>query len=153
MKIVVTNRKARRDYQILETLEAGVELKGNEVKSLRAKGCSIDDSFARVEAGEVFIHNMHISEFEKSFYFRPVPKRMRRLLLHKKEIKRLIGATTQAGLTLIPLKVYFNNRGIAKIEIALAKGRRIYDKRRKLKEELMKREAQAALKRYQRKSE
>jgi SsrA-binding protein len=148
MKIVATNRKAKHNYHIIETYEAGIELRGNEVKSLRMRGCSIEESFARLEAGEVFIYNMHIPEFDKSSYFRAEPKRLRKLLLHKSEIKRLLGATTQRGFTLIPLKVYFNERGIAKIEIALAKGKRYYDKRRKLKEEILQRETQRILKKF-----
>lgn len=146
MKIVATNRKARHDYDILETYEAGIELKGDEVKSLRVSGCSIEGSFARIEQGEVFLYNMHIPEFSKSSYFKSDPKRIRKLLLKKKEIKRLIGSTTQKGYTLIPLKVYFNDRGWAKVELALAKGRLKYDKRRKLKEEMEKRKISHFLK-------
>lgn len=151
MKIIVTNRKAKRDYQVLETYEAGIELKGTEVKSLRNKGCSIDDSFGRVEGQEVIIYNMHIPEFDKSSYFKADPKRIRKLLLHKREIKKLLGATTQKGLTIIPLKIFFNDRGWAKVEIALAKGRKTYDKRKKIKEDIEKRETQRALKKYYRK--
>ncbi|MCM8826769.1 MAG: SsrA-binding protein SmpB [Candidatus Omnitrophica bacterium] len=148
MKIVATNRKAKRDYDILETFEAGIELKGMEVKSLRSKGCSIDDSFCRIDRGEIFIYNMHIPEFEKSHYFKVDPKRERKILLHKKEIKRLLGLTTQKRLTIIPLKVYFNNRGLAKIDIGLAKGKRLYDKRKKIKEEIIERETKRELKRF-----
>ena len=148
MKIAATNRKARRDYQVLEKYEAGIELKGTEVKSLRTRGCSLDDAFARVERGEIFIYNMHIPEFEKSSYFKVNTRRVRKLLLKKREIKRLLGATAQKGLTLIPLKVFFNDRGWAKVEIALAKGRHVYDKRRKIKENIEKREAERAMKKY-----
>lgn len=151
MKIIATNRKARRDYQIIETYEAGIELKGTEVKSLRTKGCSIEESFGRLEANEVFLYNLHISEYEKSFYFKPNPKRVRKLLLHRKEINRLIGLVSQRGYTLIPLKIYFNDKGIAKVEIALAKGKAIYDKRRKIKEEIVDREVRRELKKYHRK--
>jgi SsrA-binding protein len=148
MKIIATNRKAKRDYEILEIYEAGIELKGNEVKSLRSNGCAIEEAFARVEAGEVFLYNLHIPEYEKSFYFKSSPKRTRKLLLHKKEIKRLIGLTSQKGFTIIPLKIYFNERGIVKVEICLAKGRLLYDKRRKIKEEIVERETKKALKRF-----
>lgn len=110
-KVVATNRKARRDYQIVETYEAGIELKGNEVKSLRMRGCTLDDSFARIERGELFLYNVHIPEFEKSSYFKTEPKRTRKLLVHKKEIKKLTGIIAQKGLTLIPTKVYLNDRG------------------------------------------
>jgi len=149
-KIAATNRKARRDYQIIETYEAGIELKGNEVKSLRTKGCTLNDSFARIERGELFLYNAHIPEFEKSSFFRPEPKRTRRLLVHKKEIKKLVGFITQRGLTLIPTKVYFNERGRAKVEIALARGKHTFDKRKKLKDDIVKRETQRALKRFRR---
>ena len=148
MKVVSTNRKARHEYNILETFEAGIELKGMEVKSLRNKGCSLEGSFARIEAGQMFLYNMNISEFSKSSYFKVDPKRVRRLLLHKKEIKKLIGTTTQKGLTLIPLRVFFNDRGWAKIEIALVRGKKLYDKRMKLKEEITKRETDRAMKKY-----
>ncbi len=146
MKAVSTNRKARRDYQIVETYEAGLSLRGNEVKSLRTMNCSIEESFARIEHGEAFLYNMHIPEFTKSSFFKTEPKRTRKLLFHKKEIKKLIGLTVQKGFTLVPLKVYFNDRGIAKVQIALAKGRAVYDKRRKIKEKIIKRETQRALK-------
>jgi SsrA-binding protein len=148
MKIISSNKKARRDYQISETFEAGIELKGDEVKSLRAKTCSLDDSFARIERNELFLYNMHISEFNKSSFFKSDPKRIRKLLVHKKEIKKLSGLTAQRGFTLIPLKVYFNDQGIAKIEMALAKGRHAFDKRKKLKEEIAQRETQRALKQF-----
>ena len=150
MKVVATNRKAKKNFSILETYEAGIELKGSEVKSLRGKGCSIDESFARVERGEVFLYNAHIPEFNKASFFKADPRRRRKLLLHRREIKRLLGATTQKGLTLVPLKLFFNERGWAKIEIGLAKGKHSYDKRKKIKEEIEKREAERSLKKYKR---
>ena len=146
-KTVATNRKARRDYTIEQVFEAGIALRGMEVKSLRMKGCSIDESFARVEGQEVYLHNAYIPEFAQSSYFKVDPKRTRKLLLHKKEIRKLLGLTTQKGLTLIPLKVYFNERGLAKIQLALAKGRRLFDKRKKIKEELARREAEREIRR------
>jgi SsrA-binding protein len=152
MKIIATNRKAHRDYQIFEVYEAGIELKGNEVKSLRTKGCSLEESFGRLEYNEVFLYNLHISEYEKSFYFKPNPKRVRKLLLHRKEINRLIGLVSQRGFTLIPLKLYFNEKGIAKVELALAKGKLLYDKRRKLKEEIAEKETRRALKMFYKKT-
>ena len=148
MKIVSTNRKARRDYQIIQSYEAGIELRGNEVKSLRTRSCSIDESFARVENEQVFLYNAHIPEFAKSSFFKSEPRRTRKLLLHKKEITKLIGLTTQKSLTLIPLKVYFNDRGIAKVEIALARGKQQQDKRRKIKEEIVDRETRRVLKKF-----
>ena len=151
MKIVTTHRKAKRDYDILQGYEAGIELRGMEVKSLRMRGCSIDESFARIENGEVYLYNMHIPEFSKSSYFKPEPKRKRKLLFNKREIKKLIGYTTQKGLTLIPLKVYFNDRGLAKVEISLAKGRKLFDKRKKIKDEIIKKEVEKEFIRHQKK--
>ncbi len=147
-RIVATNRKAQRDYQLLERYEAGIELKGDEVKSLRTVGCSIEESFARVENSEIFLYQMHIPEFGKSSYFRSDPKRPRKLLLHKKEIIRLWGFTQRKGFTIVPLRVYFNSRGNAKVEIALAKGRFLYDKRQKIKEEMVERRTRRVLKRF-----
>lgn len=152
MKIIATNRKARRDYEILETYEAGVELKGTEVKSLRTKGCSIEEAFGRIENGELFVYNLNIPEYEKSSYFKAKPTRIRKLLLHKKEIKRLIGLTSQRGLTLVPLKIYFNDKNFVKLEISLAKGKLIHDKRRKIKEELADREVRREMKKFNRKN-
>lgn len=149
MKAVTTNRKAKRDYQILATYQAGIELKGNEVKSLRTRNCSVDEAFARIEHEELFLYNMNIPEFEKSSFFKTDPKRIRKLLLHKKEIRKLIGQTVQKGLTLIPLKVYFNEQGIAKVDIGLAKGRHTYDKRKKIKDDIVNRETRRELKKYQ----
>tara|TARA_B100000315_G_scaffold33272_1_gene27967 strand:+ start:66 stop:527 length:462 start_codon:yes stop_codon:yes gene_type:complete len=146
MKIIASNRKAKRDYNIQETLEAGIELRGNEVKSLRGKNCSLEDSFAKIEKEEIFLYNMHIPDFSKSSYFKTEPKRVRKLLIHKQEIRKLIGLTTQRGLTLIPLKVYFSDRGIVKVELALAKGKHSFDKRKKIKDDIVKRETQRALK-------
>lgn len=124
----IENRKARHDYHIEEVYEAGIELKGTEVKSLRAGKANLKDSFALVRNGEVFVHNMHISTFEQGNRFNHEPTRVRRLLLHKNEINKLIGASQQRGLTLIPLKIYFKN-GRAKVALALAKGKKLYDKR------------------------
>ncbi|MBD3246762.1 MAG: SsrA-binding protein SmpB [Candidatus Omnitrophica bacterium] len=148
MRTVASNKKAKHNYDILNTWETGIELKGNEVKSLRTRGCSLDESFARVEGGEVFVYQMHIPEYEKSSVFKPDPRRTRKLLLHKREIKKLIGLTTQKGYTLIPLKVYFNDRGVAKIQLALGKGRKVFDKRKKIKEKIVQRETDRELKRY-----
>lgn len=148
MKIVGQNKKAKRDYQVIQVFEAGIQLRGDEVKSLRISTCSLQESFARVENEEVFLYSLHIPEFTQSSYFRSQPKRTRKLLLHKKEIKKLMGRTALGGFTIIPLKVYFNQKGLVKVEIALAKGRHSYDKRRKLKEKTQKRETQRELKKY-----
>lgn len=144
-KIISSNRKARGQYQILETYEAGIALKGNEVKSLRTQGCSLDESFATIDDGQVFIYNLHIPEFLKASYFKPDPTRKRKLLLHKGEINRLMGLTAQKGLTLIPLKLYFNARNLAKLEIGLAKGQKLYDHRKQLKDNALKRDIQREL--------
>lgn len=129
IKVLAENRKARHDYFIEETYEAGIVLTGTEIKSLRAGKANLRDSFARVENNEVFLYNMHISPYEQGNRFNHDPKRTRKLLLHKREINRLIGKTQEKGLTLVPLKVYLNPRGYAKLELALAKGKKLYDKR------------------------
>lgn len=128
IKVVAENRKARHDYFIEETYEAGIALVGTEVKSLRSGKANLRDSYAEVLNGEVVVHNMHISPYEKGNRFNHDPKRTRKLLLHKQEIRRLLGKTQQKGFTLIPLRVYFK-RGKAKMEIALARGKKLYDKR------------------------
>lgn len=138
---VITNRKARHDFHILESMEAGISLQGSEVKSLRLGKANLRDSYGRVENGEVILYNMHISPYEKASYFNHEPKRPRKLLLHKREISKLIGAVREKGHTLVPLKVYFNANGLAKVELALAKGKRIYDKR----ETIARRDAQREL--------
>lgn len=127
-KIIVTNRKALRDYSIIESLEAGIQLKGTEIKSIRAGGTSLADSFARLEGSEVFLYNMHISPYEFGNIYNTDPLRPRKLLLHKRQIRKLASEVSTRHLTLIPLKLYFKN-GIAKIELALAKGKKQYDKR------------------------
>jgi SsrA-binding protein len=132
-KIIVTNRKAHRDYEILESLECGIELKGSEVKSLREGRINLNDSFARFEEEEIFLYNAHISYYAQASYLNVDSDRHRKLLLHKRQIQRLKGKLTQKGLTLIPLRIYFNDRGFAKIELALCKGKKIYDKRENIK--------------------
>jgi SsrA-binding protein len=144
---VTQNRKARHDYHILDKFEAGIVLKGTEVKSLRAAKASMKDSYARIEGGEIFLHNFHISHYEKGSYFNHDPLRIRKLLLHKKEIRKLTGKVEERGLTLVPLKIYFS-RGKAKIEIALAKGKKQYDRR----EDIARRDVQREMEReYRRK--
>ena len=138
-KIVCQNRKARHDYSIDEVYEAGIVLAGSEVKSLRQGRASLNDSYARVKKEELFLHNMHITPYAFAHHVDLDPTRTRKLLMHKKEIKRLIGKTEEKGYSLIPLSVYLL-RGIIKVELALAKGKRKYDKRHALKEREMKRE-------------
>jgi len=133
MKIIATNRKAYRDYAILEIIECGIELKGSEVKSARAGSVNLNDSFARVEGSEVILYNTHISPYAEASYLNVEPTRPRRLLLHRNQIKKITGQLAQRGFTLIPLKAYFNERGFAKVELALCKGKKLYDKREDIK--------------------
>ena len=131
-KIVATNRHARFEYNILESLEAGIALTGTEVKSLRTGKASLSNSFARIEGNEVFLHNMHIAPYAFGNIANPDPLRPRKLLLHRKEIRRLIDEVSAKKLTLIPLKAYFKE-GLVQVEIALAKGKKLYDKRAVIK--------------------
>ncbi len=137
MSDVATNRKAYRDYSIIESLEAGIQLTGTEVKSLRAGQVSLDEGFARVENDEVFLYDVHIAPYAQGNIFNKDPKRRRKLLLHRDEIKRLFGKTTLRGLTLVPMKLFFNKRGIAKVELALCRGKKFYDRREELKRRAM----------------
>lgn len=148
-KTVCENRKAHHDYFIHETYEAGIELFGTEVKSLRAGKANLKDSYAVVKKGEMYLENMHISPYEQGNIFNRDPLRPRRLLLHKSEILKLFGKTREKGYTLIPLKVYFK-RGRAKVELALASGKHTYDKRRDLADKSAKRDMERALKERQR---
>jgi SsrA-binding protein len=132
-KSITTNRKAYRDYEVLESLESGIELKGSEVKSLRDSKINLDDSFARAEKGELFLYNAHISHYTQASYLNVDPDRPRKLLLHKNQIERIVGKLASKGLTLVPLKFYFNDRGFVKLELALCKGKKLYDKRNSIK--------------------
>ena len=128
-KIIANNKKARHDYFIEETYEAGMVLFGTEIKSIRAGKINLKESYAKVEGNEIIVYNMHISHYEQGNIYNKDPVRPRKLLLHKSEIRKLIGYTTREGLTLIPLTVYINERGIAKMELAVARGKKLYDKR------------------------
>ncbi|TFZ41205.1 SsrA-binding protein SmpB [Soehngenia longivitae] len=128
IKVAATNKKARHDYFIEDTLEAGIVLTGTEVKSIRQGKVNIKDSYANIENGEVFLYNMHISPYEQGNIYNVDPLRVRKLLLNKREIRKLIGLTTIKGYTLIPLSLYFKN-GKVKVELAIAKGKKLYDKR------------------------
>ena len=138
---VATNRKARHDFTILESLEVGIQLKGTEVKSLRGHKGSLSDSFAKIDDGELFLYNMHISPYEFGSYTNVDSKRKRKLLAHRSQIAKLEGYTSQKGATLVPLKVYFKH-GIAKVELAMVKGKRQYDKRQAIKTREAKREVE-----------
>jgi SsrA-binding protein len=142
---IAQNRKAHFDYVLLDRFQAGIELKGAEVKSIRERKVNLNDSFARIEKNEVFVYGMHISPYKQSGPFAPDPTRVRKLLLHKDEIMTLEGLTSQKGFTLIPTRVYFR-KGFAKIEIALAKGKRLFDKREKLRRRTIERELRRSLK-------
>jgi len=145
-KIISDNRKARRDYTVLDSLECGIELKGSEVKSLRDSKINLNDSFARVEANQVILYNSHISPYTEASYLNVDPVRPRKLLLHKKQIQRLAGQLAQKGFTLVPLKAYFNDRGFAKIELGLCKGKKLYDKREVIKRREVDLEVRRAMK-------
>ena len=147
IKIIAENRKARHDYHIDEEFEAGMVLKGTEVKSLRLGQANLKDSYARIKNGEVFVHQMHINPYPFAYYDNHDPLRPRKLLLHKREIKRLYGKVNEKGLTLIPLKMYFKN-GKAKISIALARGKRKYDKREAIRRREEQREMERTRKQY-----
>lgn len=142
MKIICRNKKAFRDYEIFEKYEAGIVLYGNEVKSVKNGNVSLQDSYAGVENGEIFIYNMDISPYEKEV-FHTDRKRKRKLLLKKSEIKKIIGKVTMRGFTLIPISVYINERNLIKIELAIARGKKMYEKR----EEIKKKDAEMEMKR------
>ena len=143
VKVVARNRKARHDYEILDTFECGIVLQGSEVKSLRDAQIELKDAYADLRDGEVWLERAHIAPYGFAAGGGHDPERSRKLLLHRREIERLIGKINEEGLTLVPLQVYFKN-GKAKVEIALAKGRRTYDKRQKIRERMEKREMDRA---------
>lgn len=140
-KLVANNKKAYHDYFIEDTYEAGITLAGTEVKSLRMGKCSIKESFIKIEKGEVFIYGMHISPYEKGNLFNKDPLRVRKLLLHRKQISKLLGQIAEKGYTLVPLKVYFTG-SLAKVEIGLARGKKLYDKRQDIAKKDQRREAE-----------
>lgn len=141
IKLIANNKKAYHEYFILETFEAGVALHGTEVKSLRMGKGSIKESFVRIEHGEVFVYGMHISPYEKGNIFNKDPLRPKKLLLHKSEINKLTGKINEQGVTIVPLKIYFKD-ALVKVEIGLAKGKKLYDKRESIAKKDQQREAQ-----------
>ena len=145
VKLIANNKKAYHDYFIEDTYEAGIELAGTEVKSLRMGKCSIKESFIRIDKGEVIIYGMHVSPYEKGNIFNKDPLRPKRLLLHRSEINRLTGRIAEKGYTIMPLRVYFKG-SLAKIEIGLAKGKKLYDKRADIAKKDQMREAQKEFK-------
>ena len=144
-RVVAENRKALHDYRILETFEAGVVLQGTEVKSIREGRVNLRDSYARVEAGEVFVFNIHISAYSNRGYADHEPTRRRKLLLHRQEIRKLIGKTVEKGMTLVPLRLYFKG-GKIKLAISLARGKQAHDKREAIRKREVDRETRAAVK-------
>ena len=140
-KLIANNKKARHDYFLEETFEAGVELHGTEVKSLRQGNCSIKEAFIHIENGEIIIYGMHISPYEKGNIFNKDPMRPKRLLMHKKEIMRLLGKIKEKGYTIVPVQVYFKG-SLVKVEIALARGKKLYDKRQDIAKKDARREAE-----------
>jgi SsrA-binding protein len=145
-KTICMNRKARHDYSIEETYEAGLVLTGGEVKSLREGRANLKDSYARIDKGEAILLNAHISNYEPAHYFNVDPTRTRKLLMHKKEILRLMGRVQERGFTLVPLRLYFK-KGRAKVELALARGKKMYDKRATIREREVKRDIERAMRR------
>jgi SsrA-binding protein len=138
-KTVAQNRRARHEYQIIETTEAGIVLKGSEVKSVRQGKVDISDCYASVKDGEVWLHNMHVAAYQNAGALNHNPKRSRKLLLHKREIRKLIGKAKQKGFSLVPTRLYWKH-GLAKVELALAKGKRAFDKREAIKKRDQERE-------------
>ncbi len=139
-KIICRNREAERRYQLEERYEAGISLLGTEVKSLREGRANLKDSYCRFEEGELYLVGAHIAPYPQAKFFNHNPERPRKLLLHKKQLKRLLGKVTERGYTIVPTKIYFNPRGIAKVEIALAKGKKLYDRREEIKKRDLERE-------------
>ncbi len=148
IKLIAQNKKARHEYEILETYEAGIVLLGSEVKALRAGRANLNDAYCRFIKGELYLLNAHIAQLETTnTHFSRDTRSPRKLLLHKKELHKLFGKVNKEGLTIVPLKLYFNERNLAKVQIALARGKKLHDKRADLKERTLKREALAAMKR------
>lgn len=146
MKLIAQNKKAYHDYFIEDTYEAGIVLQGTEIKSIRKGSCNLKDCFVRIKNGEAFIENMHIAPYEQGNRFNHEPRRTRKLLLHRKQIKKLEQEIKEGGYTIVPTKIYFGTSSKAKVEIALAKGKKLYDKRQDLKAKDAKREMEKAYK-------
>ena len=147
-KMIANNKKAYHDYFIEDKYEAGISLAGTEVKSLRMGRCSVKEAFIRIEKGEVFVYNMHIAAYEKGNIFNKDPLRVRKLLLHKREIRKIEGQIAQKGYTVVPLSVYFSG-SLVKVEIGLAKGKKLYDKRQDIAKKDQRREAERKFKNLQ----
>ncbi|GAB5377548.1 MAG: SsrA-binding protein SmpB [Acuticoccus sp.] len=144
-RLVAENRKARFNYEILDTVEAGIQLQGTEVKSLREGRSNLADSYAGESRGELWLYNVHIPEYQKASRFNHELRRPRKLLLHRNELNKLIGSIQKEGMTVVPLRMYFNNRGIAKVLIGLARGKKVHDKRESEKKRDWQRDKQRLL--------
>ena len=149
IKVIVTNKKAYHNFHLLDKWECGIALVGPEVKSLRAGHASFTDAFANTDKGELFLHNLHINPYQQASFMNPEVDRPRKLLLHKKEVERITGLLSRTGLTLVPTKIYFNSRGLVKVEIASGQGKKLYDKREDIKKRETKRDMDRAVKRHQ----
>jgi SsrA-binding protein len=147
-KVACTNKKAYHDYSIDSTMEVGMILTGPEVKSLRAGKANLRDGYAKIQGEEIFLHNVHISQYTFANREAPDPLRVRKLLLHKREITKLVGKVREKGFALIPLKIYFNDKGKAKLALGLARGKKLYDKRATLKKKQTDREMERAVSKY-----
>lgn len=143
---IATNKKAYRDYFFSDKWECGIELKGGEVKSVRAGGVNFKDTFARVDENEIFLYNLHIDPYKQASHMNDEPDRTRKLLLHRREITKINGIITQKNLVLVPTKIYFNGRGFVKVEVALGKGKKLYDKRETIKKRNIDRDLGRAVK-------
>lgn len=145
-RVIAKNRRALHEYEVLETFEAGIELAGTEVRSLRDNNCQLTDCFALVRNGEVWLNNLHIAPFAQGNINNVDSDRKRKLLLHKKQIRYLAEKVSEKGLALVPLKMYFNDNGLVKVELAVARGKKLYDKRASMKERDSRREIDRAIK-------
>ena len=146
----IKNKKAYYNYELVEKVQAGVALLGTEVKSLRGRECDLEGSYARIEDGQCWLVGCKIAPYAQASHNNHEPLRKRKLLLHKAQIRKIEGKLTQRGFTLVPLRIYFNERGLAKVELALARGKRQYDKRKKLQEQQQKKDVARSMKRYRR---
>jgi SsrA-binding protein len=146
MKLAASNRRALADYTVLETVEAGIALTGTEVKSIRDGGANLKGGYAQIERGEVFLYDCHVSPYEQGNRYNPDPRRKRKLLLRSAEIARLAGKVAERGLTLVPLKLYFSDRGLVKVELGLGRGKREYDKKERIRERESRREVERSVK-------
>ena len=146
-RAICTNRKLFRDYEVLDTFECGIELKGSEVKSLRDAKANIDDAFGRIDGNEVYLYSCHVTPYEKASYFKEEATRPRRLLLHRSQIKKLIGQVMQRGFSLVPMEMYFNQKGRVKVALSLVRGKKLYDRRQDIKKRETDRELRRSLRR------